>query len=138
MKAGTTMSLFQSTKQFFSKHCETHEKHEDPLLRTHYYKTTKSNALTVIQETLTKLNGYKIMSVSKEHGEMSVQIPSPKSAFIVISVIPVRPLETAIDFSVSYEGVINLGNSRDIAIKLYSIFDQKLIHIGNSITVNRE
>ncbi|WP_456278044.1 cytosolic protein [Bacillus sp. AK128] len=123
---------FQKIKQFFSKHCETKDHHVDPMLKTHYYKTSKANALTTIEELIRELPGHKVTSVSTDHGEMSVEITSPKKAFVVISVISVRPIETAVDFSVSYEGLINLGYSRNIAIQLYQQVDQKLNRMGNS------
>ncbi|MBM7660583.1 nitrate reductase NapAB chaperone NapD [Bacillus mesophilus] len=122
---------FQKIKQFFSKHCETKDHHDDPLLKTHYYKTNKAKALTAVEELIRELPGYKITSVSTEHGELSVEITAPKKAFLVITVISVRPIETAVDFSLTYEGLINLGYSRAMVVKLYTLLDQKLTRIGN-------
>ena len=128
------MSLLKSVKQYFSKYCETQENHSDELLRTHYYKTTKSNAMSVIQTVISRLPGYKITSVSTDHGEMSVQLTAPKKAFIIITVVSVRPLETAVDFTITYEGIINLGYTRQIAGELYRVLNKELVHIGNGIT----
>jgi hypothetical protein len=122
---------FQKVKQFFSKYCETKDQHEDPLLKTHYYKITKANAIAAIEELIRELPGFKVTSISTEHGEMSVEITSPKKAFLVITVISVRPIETAVDFSASYEGLISLGYSREIVVRLYKLLDQKLTRIGN-------
>lgn len=122
---------FQKIKQFFSKHCETSDHHADPILKTHYYKTSKANAMAAIEEVMKELPGHRITSVSTEHGELSLQITSPQKAFVVVSVIQVRPIETAVDFSVTYEGLVNLGSSRVVVARLYNILDQKLVRIGN-------
>jgi hypothetical protein len=123
------MKTFRMLRQYLSNHCETRETHEDSSLRTHYYKITNTHALTAIEEVISKQPGYHITSISKEYGELSVQVSSPKKAFLVISAISVRPLETAVDFSVTYEGLVSLGYCRDIVIKLYSVLDKKLVQI---------
>ncbi|MFZ3590733.1 cytosolic protein [Bacillus sp. DJP31] len=133
------MSLFRSIQQFFSNHFETGEREENPMLRTHYYKATTSNALKIIQEQLANMPGFKITSVSSEHGEISVEVTSPKRAFIVVSVVSVRPLETAVDFSVTSESAFSFGYSRVIIGKLYKVLNEKLVHIGkgNAIAGNK-
>ncbi|WP_246941090.1 cytosolic protein [Bacillus pinisoli] len=122
---------FQTVKQYFSKYCETSDHHVDPFLKTHYYKTSKANAMKAIEEVITELPGHTVTSISHDRGELSLQITSPQKAFVVISVISVRPIETAIDFSVSYEGLFNLGYSRNVVIRLYQNLDQKLVRFGN-------
>jgi hypothetical protein len=128
------MNTFRTIQQFFSNHLETQEHHHDPSLRTHYYKTTNSTALKTIEQVLVNQPGYKISSISTEHGEISVEISSPKKAFLVISVISVRPLETAVDFSVTYEGLLSFGYCKDVISKLYNSLDKVLLHIGNGKT----
>ncbi|MBM6617505.1 cytosolic protein [Bacillus suaedaesalsae] len=120
------MGAIRSIGQFFSNHCETGEKHEDPSLRTRYYKVTNSNAIKMIDELLSSEPGIKVTSVSKEHGELSVEMTSPKKAFIVVSIISVRPYETAVDFSVTYEGLLSLGYTKVIVKKLYNMINEKL------------
>ncbi|KAA0549154.1 cytosolic protein [Bacillus sp. BGMRC 2118] len=120
------MGVIRSVGQFFSNHCETGEKHEDPSLRTRYYKVTNSNAMKTVEELLSNEPGMKVTSVSKEHGELSVEMKSPQKAFIVVSIISVRPYETAIDFSVTYEGLLSLGYTKGIVKKLYNMIDDKL------------
>jgi hypothetical protein len=129
------MKIFRTIQQFLSNHCETQENHNDPALQTRYYKTTNRTALNTIEQIISKQSGYKITSISKEHGELSVEISSPKKAFVVISVISVRPLETAVDFSVTYEGFVSLGYCRNVVIKLYSALSEELVHSGNGPTV---
>jgi hypothetical protein len=123
------MKTFRMIQQYLSNHCETRENHEDPSLCTHYYKTTNTQALKAIEGVISKQPGFQITSISKEYGEVSVQVSSPKKAFLVISAVSVRPLETAVDFSVSFEGLLSLGYCRDIVIKLYRELDEKLVQI---------
>lgn len=120
------MGAIRTIGQFFSNHCETGEKHEDPSLRTRYYKVTNGNAIKAIEELFSNEPGFKVTSVSKEHGELSVEASSPKKAFIVVSIISVRPYETAIDFSVTYEGLLSLGYTKAIVLKLYNMINEKL------------
>ncbi len=129
------MGVIYSIQQFFSNHSETMENHEDLILRTNYYKVSTSNALKIIQEQFNKIPGYSITSVSNEHGEISIEVTSPKKAFIVVSVISVRPLETAVDFSVTSESVFSFGYSRSIIVKLTKILNKNLPPIGNGMSV---
>jgi nitrate reductase NapAB chaperone NapD len=124
----------RSLKQYLSNHCETTDKHEDELLRTHYYKTTSAKALKIISDTLQNIPGFHITSISEDHGEMSVNITSPKKGFLVVSVVSVRPLETAIDFSVTYEGFLGFGLCKKVILKLYNLLDQQIEKTSNSGT----
>lgn len=71
---------------------------------------------------------YEINSISKEHGEISVNVKKGKKAFIVATVIMVRPYQTAIDFSVTTESVmpIDFGYSFKLIQKLYEQTDKEL------------
>ncbi|MFD1737136.1 cytosolic protein [Bacillus salitolerans] len=118
-------------RHYLSSHCETSDKHESEMLRTHYYKSTNGKALKVLQSVIETIQGYKITSVSEEHGEISVEISAPKKGFLVISVIQVRPMETAIDFSVTYEGFFGIGFCQKVVSTLYEKLDKELQVIGN-------
>lgn len=124
------MSLLQSLKQVFSNHCETSDHHNDFQLRTHYYKTTAANAFTAIKELVEGLNGFELLSTSQEHGEISVNVKRGKKAFMVISIVSLRPFETAVDFSVTTETAFipfDFGYSKEIVKKMYELLDQKLV-----------
>jgi hypothetical protein len=95
------MSCSNKLKDFFSTYQETNEKHYISDLESHYYKTTYKNAFHSIRSTIKQTTGMTITSISEERGEISVNIDHPKKAFLIVTVISVRPYETAIDFTVS-------------------------------------
>lgn len=130
------MSVWKKLKYALTNHCETSEHHEDAQLRSRYYKTTAANAIKAIKELIASSNGYELLSVSEERGEFSVATRGGKKAFIVITVISVRPFETAIDFSVTTDTKIlpfDFGFSRRVIIDLYSQIDKRLPYIGSGM-----
>jgi hypothetical protein len=72
------MGLLQFVKQVFSNHCETADNHENPQLRTRYYKTTTANAFSTIKKLVEELEGFELLSTSEENGEISVNVKKRK------------------------------------------------------------
>jgi len=122
------LSFLTRVQAFFTTNQETKENHDDPLLRSRYYKVNKQTALSSVQTVLSKQQGFSVSSVSEERGEISVHIKSRKKAFMVVTVVTVRPFETAIDFTVSTETPLpfDFGFSRQIIIELYKELDKNL------------
>lgn len=127
------MSVWNKWKYVFTNHCETKETHEDERLRSRYYKATNGQAMKAVKELLQSSSYYELLSVSEERGEFSATTRSGKKAFIVITVISVRPLETAIDFSVTTDTMIDFGFSRRVILELYEQLDKRLPYIGSGI-----
>ena len=118
---------------FFSNHSETRDKHSDEQLRSHYYKTTNKKAIDAVKKVINHLDGYHINSVSEERGEISISIKKGRKAFVVATVVSVRPFETAIDFAVTTETLllpIDFGYSKKVIINLYQRLDKELPLIG--------
>ncbi|WP_430784862.1 cytosolic protein [Virgibacillus flavescens] len=122
------MSVKHTLAKYFSNHAETSDIHWNPSLQTHYYKTTKDKALSKLEELFGKTQNYAIQSISKEHGEISVYY---KKTFIIVTVISVRPHQTAIDFSVTTETVlpVDFGNSSKVIEQLYNQLNKELTYI---------
>lgn len=122
------MSFRQKIKKYFGNHAETREEHPDPTLKTHYYKTTKDRGLEALENLINHSNKYKMNSISKEHGEISILTKKGKKAFIVATVIMVKPYQTAIDFSVSSESIIpfDFGYSTRVIYDLYDLVKKDL------------
>lgn len=122
------MSLRNTLSKYFNNHSESREEHWDPSLQTHYYKTTKDKGMQMLENLFRNSPSYEINSISKEHGEISVNVKKGKKAFIVATVIMVRPYQTAIDFSVTTESVmpIDFGYSFKLIQKLYEQTDKEL------------
>ncbi|MDR4889197.1 cytosolic protein [Bacillus sp. HNG] len=118
---------------FFSNHSETRDKHSDELLKSHYYKTTNKKAIEAVKKVIHNLDGYHLNSVSEERGEISISIKKGRKAFVVATVVSVRPFETAIDFAVTTETLllpIDFGYSRKVILNLYQHLDKELPLIG--------
>ncbi|MFZ3576332.1 cytosolic protein [Virgibacillus sp. DJP39] len=122
------MSIKQTLMKYFGNHAETRDKHWDASLQTHYYKTTKDKALLKLEELYTNKQNYSIQAISKEHGEISMYY---KKTFIIITVISVRPYNTAIDFSVTTETILpfDFGNSTRRIEQLYQQINKELPYI---------
>lgn len=125
------MSFRQKIAKYFNNHAETSENHWDPSLQTHYYKTTKDKGMDALENYFRHSQQYELHSISKEHGEISVFVKKGKKAFVVATVIMVRPYQTAIDFSVSTESFlpIDFGYSSKVIGRLYHEINNELTPI---------
>ncbi|MGR3765313.1 cytosolic protein [Rossellomorea sp. NS-SX7] len=94
------MSGLKTLLKRFQSECETSDKHEDPDLRSHYYKSMHGAAYNAVLDLFSS-SEYEVISESKERGEITVRKNGTPRLFIVATVITVRPLETAVDFKVS-------------------------------------
>ena len=122
------MSFRQKLRKYFNNHAETRENHLDPTLQTRYYKTTKDRGMASLENLFSNSQKYKMNSISKDHGEISILIPKGRKAFIVATVIMVKPFQTAIDFSVSSESILpfDFGYSTKVIHDLYALVNKEL------------
>ncbi|MBU9721160.1 MULTISPECIES: DUF1499 domain-containing protein [Bacillaceae] len=129
------MSIKHTLQKYFSKQTETKEDHFDEKLRTHYYKSTKDKVMKEIESMLSQMQGFKIASISEEHGEIIVHITKGKKAFMVITVIMVKPFRTAVDLSISTDSFLftDLGYSRKLVYELYSEMNKRMSFVGTSL-----
>ncbi|MFC4556650.1 cytosolic protein [Virgibacillus kekensis] len=125
------MSFRQFVAKYFGNHAETSERHEDPSLKTQYYKTTKDRGLDYLEKLFNNDERYKVNAISREHGEVSAYITKGKRAFIVGTVIMVRPYRTAIDFSVTTESGMpfDFGYSTKVIQQLYQQTGKELTRL---------
>ncbi|TYR82189.1 cytosolic protein [Priestia megaterium] len=123
------MGIVQKVKAFFSNHSETSDQHSDSSLRTHYYKATASQVFKQVEGLLKEMNGVEILASYEERGEISFTVSKGRKAFVVITIISLRPFETAIDFSATTESKImplDFGYSKELIRTFYKHFDEKL------------
>lgn len=122
------MGLFEGVRGFFEVSNETSDKHLNPLLRSHYYKATNSNAMKEVEAVLRSNGGYTITSICAERGEISVDIHGKKQGLMTVTVITVRPFETAVDFTVMTETALptDFGYSKKVIVELYNALDKRL------------
>ncbi|RFA34990.1 cytosolic protein [Virgibacillus dokdonensis] len=122
------MGFRNTISKYFSNHAETQDNHWDDSLQTHYYKTTKDKAMQALENLFQQSSKYRIHAMSKEHGELSIHVKKGKKAFIIATVIMVRPYQTAIDFSVTTESQlpIDFGYSTKVIQQLYREINKAL------------
>lgn len=122
------MSFKDTLKKYLGNKAETRDEHYDETLQTRYYKTTKDRALNTLQDLFRNSDTYKVNSISEDHGEISLLKKKGKKAFIVVTVIMVRPMRTAIDFSYNTESGLpfDFGYSTRQIQKLYELLDTEL------------
>ena len=95
------MSQKRSIFQRFFKECETRDDHFDEQLKSHYYRTSFDKVFHAVEEVFGGDPNMEIVSKSKDRGEIAIRMHKSPNAFIVATVIQVRPFETACDFMVS-------------------------------------
>lgn len=123
---GSTVSVKHVIAKYFSKHAETSEDHWDSGLQTHYYKTTKDKGLQALETFFNQSDIYQVNSISEQHGEISVNVIKGRKAFIIATIIMVRPYRTAIDFTVTTESILpsDFAYSSKLIRRLYHEFDK--------------
>lgn len=128
------MTLGQKFKRFMSNHTETADEHPVSELKSHYYKSTNAQVFQAVEAMLSRSDSYQVTSVSAERGEISANIRLPKKAFLVATVISIRPFETAVDFNVTTETALptDFGNSQKTVLSLYDELDKQLPRIDRS------
>lgn len=134
------MGAIQKLKGILTNHSETRENHTEEFLRSRYYKTTNKNAMKALQELFNKMEGVTVKSVSEEHGEMALQVNKGRKAFVIVTVISVRPFETAVDFSVTTETKLpfDFGYSRQLIKQMYERIDKSMIYIGSGLNSGKK
>ncbi|UYO34794.1 cytosolic protein [Bacillus zhangzhouensis] len=128
------MTLRQKFKRFMSNHTETSDEHPLSELRSHYYKSTNAQVFQAVEAILSRNDSYQVTSVSAERGEISANIRLPKKAFLVATVISIRPFETAVDLIVTTETALptDFGYSQKTVVSLYDELDKQLPRIDRS------
>lgn len=105
--------------KYFSNHSETSEEHKDGELVTHYYKAKHDEMFRAVESLFQSPS--EVVAASKDRGEITVKFKGKKRAFIVATIIMVRPFQTAVDFSVTTDsgGPVDFGFSRNLILQFY-------------------
>ncbi|MHC0037402.1 hypothetical protein [Pseudoneobacillus sp. C159] len=126
------MSIFAR----YQRICETKENHRDEKLITHYYKGTYKQIFDIVETTVKQNDNYVMGHLSKEHGEISVNLKRGRQSFLIITVVAVKPLEIAVDLHISTESY-SLFGSYPFLKKQVVDFYQKLNQAANFIGKGR-
>lgn len=117
----------------YHRQCETRDDHFDEELKSHYYKTSFDKVFKAVENMFSNNPDFKVSSISKERGEMAIHMNKSPHAFIVVTVIQVRPFETACDFMVSSEKFSLTGlypQLKKLVVQFYKTLDKELPYIG--------
>ncbi|MFG6148305.1 cytosolic protein [Halobacillus sp. B23F22_1] len=111
--------------KYFSNHSETSEDHRDASLQTRYYKAKRDEIFSAVEEMFPSPS--EKVAVSKERGELTIKYKGKRKAFVVATIIMVRPFQTAVDFSVTTDsgGPIDFGFSRSLIVDSYDKLDRQ-------------
>ncbi|BAM47075.1 MAG: cytosolic protein [Amphibacillus sp.] len=121
------MGFKETLNKYFNNHSESRDNHWDKNLRTKYYRTTKDKAFDTVLRYFRQLPNCEINSESEKHGEISINYKGKRRAFIIVTIIMVKPYRTAVDFSITTEGgLFDLGFSHNLIPKLYKALSKEL------------
>lgn len=111
--------------RYLSTHSETSEQHKDTALITHYYKAKHDEVFRAVEEMFPSPS--EIKAVSRERGELTITYRGKRRAFVVATIIMVRPFRTAVDFSVTTDsgGPVDFGYSRNLIVQFYEQLDRQ-------------
>lgn len=111
--------MLKQLKNALGTHFETKDHHEQSMLKTQYFKSTKDRLIKGCKEVIQADPELKIIAESAERGEISVQLLGKKKGLLVISIISVSPLKTAVDFSLTIDNGLNFGFAEARIQKFY-------------------
>src|SRR4051812_33810262 len=97
------MAIFGNLFLRFSKQIETSDKQKDEALKTHYYKASYNQLFQSVEQIFKEDADCRVITVSKERGEIAIEVSKPIPCFLIATVVQTRPLETAVDFNLSTE-----------------------------------
>lgn len=130
------VALRSKLGQVFSGHLETKENHEDPSLQTPYYKTTKDRLMNELIHIFEEMKHCEVVAESKERGEISVNISGRKLYYLVATVVMVRPLRTAVDYSMTAKKGMDFGFGRKTIDHLHNKLSSVFEYIGRGAGSN--
>ncbi|PLS02573.1 hypothetical protein [Neobacillus cucumis] len=108
----------------FKKQIETSDRNKDNALKTHYYKATFNQLFQSVEKLFHDDADCKVTTVSKDHGEIAVEINKPIPCFLVVTIVSVKPLETAVDFNISSESFSLLGLYPQLKKRIESYYER--------------
>jgi hypothetical protein len=100
--------------RLFENHVESRDSHPDPKLKTRYFKASKNNIIDRCREWIEHTQGLELLEVSVERGELAAKVNGKRKGLLVLTVITVRPFQTAIDLSFTVDKGLNRGYGQSL------------------------
>lgn len=108
----------------YKREVETSDKQRDEQLTTHYYKGSFDKIFQTVEEMIRQDADCRITTISKERGEIAVEVRKPLSCFMIVTVVSPKPLETAVDFTISSEKISLLGTYPALKRRITSFYER--------------
>ncbi|MFJ7727184.1 hypothetical protein ACIQXV_13565 [Neobacillus sp. NPDC097160] len=108
----------------FKKQIETSDRNTDDSLKTHYYKATFNQLFQSVEKLFHEDADCQVTTVSKEHGEIAVEVSKPIPCFLIVTIVSVKPMETAVDFNISSEKFSLLGLYPGLKKRINSYYER--------------
>jgi hypothetical protein len=121
---GVNMAGLANIFTRFKKQVETSDQNHDDSLKTHYYKATFNQLFQSVEKLFHEDADCRVTTVSKEHGEIAVEVSKPISCFLIVTIVSVKPMETAVDFSISSEKFSLFGTYPDLKKRIMAYYEQ--------------
>lgn len=122
----------------FTRQIETSEAYPDAHLKTHFYKGNFNQLFTSVEQLFRQDADCRVTTISKENGEMAIEINKPFPCFLIASIVSVKPLETAVNFSISSKRIALFGTYPFLRQRIMSFYDglnkaHQLSRVGKKI-----
>lgn len=108
----------------FKKQIETSDRHSEDSLKTHYYKASFNKLFDSVEKLFREDADCRITTVSKERGEIAVEVSKPIPCFLIVTIISAKPMETAVDFNISTERFALLGSYPSLKKRIISYYER--------------
>jgi hypothetical protein len=108
----------------FKKQIETSDKIADDSLKTHYYKAKFNQLFDSVEKLFHEDADCTVTTVSKERGEIAVEVSKPIPCFLIVTIVSVRPIETAVDFNISSERFSLTGSYPTLKKRINSYYER--------------
>lgn len=121
------MGVFSSIITIFKFDIETSDSNPDKELKTRYYKSAQDKVFQAVLDLFSS-SDYRVISESRERGEITVEKSGFPGYFIVVTAINVAPFESAVDFKISADKKIpgSYAKMRQKITSYYQVLDSRL------------
>ncbi|MFA7075514.1 MAG: hypothetical protein WC152_02470 [Candidatus Izemoplasmatales bacterium] len=118
-----------SLKTFLSNTAETRELHQEPGLRTNYYRNNFNQVLEAIQ-AIAQEEQLEIKSINKIHKEIYML---GNGYDIIVTISEITPVELGVDFKVNWFSGFGFNKPKKRVIALYAELKERLRFKGVSL-----
>ena len=123
------MAIFGNLFLRFSKQIETSDRQSDDQLKTHYFKASFNQLFQSVEQLFRQDADCRITTISKEHGEIAIEVNKPFPCFLIVTIVSTKPMETAVDFILSTEKFSVTGVYPSLKMRILSYYDKlKKVH----------